>query len=165
MGLWSEWHYATREIGGWIHNHDRTARVIIYSYTNPRVVQCHSYHWPNAFLLLYHTFTCQFNTSFDVTLIFHCLLLALCDDGCSGVFNRVHTHVLPSSQNVTNRERCHSHLKKKSWTVTGSLSFCRTFHPFIQHHDADALHRRTLWNPDVTLLKQAGWYWLLGFEF
>ena len=45
------------------------------------------------------------------------------------------------------------------------LSFCRTFHPFIQHHDADALHRRTLRSPDVTLLTQAGWYGLSGFEF
>ena len=25
------------------------------------------------------------------------------------------------------------------------LSFCHTFHPFIQHHDADDVHRRTLW--------------------
>ena len=35
-----------------------------------------------------------------MTSIFHCLLLALCDDGCSGVLNRVHAqrlHVLPSS--------------------------------------------------------------------
>ena len=38
------------------------------------------------------------------------------------------------------------------------------FHQFIQHHDADAVHRRTLRNPDVTLLKQAGCYGLLGFE-
>ena len=45
------------------------------------------------------------------------------------------------------------------------LSFCRTFHPFLQHHDADAVHRRTLWSPDVTLLTQAGWYGLSGFEF
>ena len=30
MGLWSEWHYTTREID--------EARVIMYSYTNPRVV-------------------------------------------------------------------------------------------------------------------------------
>ena len=27
------------------------------------------------------------------------------------------------------------------------LSFCRTSHPFIQHHDADAVHRRTLRSP------------------
>ena len=45
------------------------------------------------------------------------------------------------------------------------LSFCRTFHRFLQHHDADAVHRRTLWSPDVTLLTQAGWYGLSGFEF
>ena len=44
-------------------------------------------------------------------------------------------------------------------------SFCRTFHPFIQHHDADAVHRHTLRSPDVTLLTQAGWYGLSGFEF
>ena len=27
------------------------------------------------------------------------------------------------------------------------LSFCRTFHPFIQHHDAAAVHRHTLRSP------------------
>ena len=45
------------------------------------------------------------------------------------------------------------------------LSFWRTFHPFIQHHNADAVHRRTLRSPDVTLRTQAGWYGLSGFEF
>ena len=45
------------------------------------------------------------------------------------------------------------------------LSFCRTFHPFIQNYNADAVHRRTLRSPDVTLLTQAGWYGLSGFEF
>ena len=34
------------------------------------------------------------------------------------------------------------------------------FLQFIQHHDADAVHRSTLRNPDVTLLNQAGWYGL-----
>ena len=61
--------------------------------------------------------------------------------------------------------------KMKSWTVTRvimwlfvwswcwskkRLSFCRTFNPFIQHHDADAVHRLTLRSPDVTLLTQTG---------
>ena len=45
------------------------------------------------------------------------------------------------------------------------IEFCRTFHPFIQHHDADVVHRRTLRSPDVTLLTQAGWYGLSGFKF
>ena len=45
------------------------------------------------------------------------------------------------------------------------LSFCRIFHPFIQHRDADAVHRRKLRSPDVTVLTQAGWYGLSGFEF
>ena len=51
------------------------------------------------------------------------------------------------------------------WTWRRSkqgLNFCRTFHQFIQQHDADAVHKR---NPDVTLLKQAVWYELLGFEY
>ena len=39
------------------------------------------------------------------------------------------------------------------------LSFCRTFHPFIQHHNADAVHRRTLRSPDVTLLYTGGLVW------
>ena len=79
---------------------------------------------------------------------------------------------------VPNRERCHTQLKNEImngnqgdhvtlvWTWRQSkqrLGFCHTFHQFIQHHDADALHRRTLRNPDVTLLIQAGWYGLLGF--
>ena len=39
------------------------------------------------------------------------------------------------------------------------LSLCRTFHPFIQHHDTDAIHRCTLRSrPDVTLPTHAGWY-------
>ena len=123
--------------------------------------------------------------SFNVTLVFHCLLLALCDDGCSGVLNRVYAqrlYVLPSSQNLTTREQCHAQLKNEImngnqkdhktfvWTLRRSkqrLIFCRTFHQYIQHHDADAdaEHRHTPRNPDVTLLKQAGWYWVLGFEF
>ena len=37
LGLWSEWHYTTREIGGWIHNDERVTRMIMYPYTNPRV--------------------------------------------------------------------------------------------------------------------------------
>ena len=71
--------------------------------------------------------------------------------------------------------------KMKSWMVTRVVmwllcehsveastdwSICHTFYPFInQHHDADALHRRTTRSPDATLLKQAGWHGLLGFDF
>ena len=54
--------------------------------------------------------------SFNVTLVFHCLLPALCDDGCSGVLNRVYAqrlYVLPSSQNLTTREQCHAQLKNE----------------------------------------------------
>ena len=55
----------------------------------------------------------------------HCLLLALCDDGCSGVFKCVHTqrlHVLPSSQNFAIRERCHAQLKNE--IMNGNQGFC-----------------------------------------
>ena len=48
---------------------------------------------------------------------FHCLLLALCDNGCSGVLNRVHArrlHVLPSLKNVAIRERCHAQLRNEN---------------------------------------------------
>ena len=44
-------------------------------------------------------------------------------------------------------------------------SFCGTFHPVIQHHDADVVHRRTLRSLDVTLLTQAGRYGPSTFEF
>ena len=51
--------------------------------------------------------------------------------------------------------------KMKAWTVTrvivwllceygskqAKIKFCRTFYPFMQHHDADAVHRRTLRSP------------------
>ena len=75
------------------------------------------------------------------------------------------------------------YLNLKSWTVTGHhgdhmtfvltcrrskqrISFCRTFYPFIQHHDIDAVHRRTLRSPGCdTRLKQAGCYGLSGPEF
>ena len=44
------------------------------------------------------------------------------------------------------------------------IEFSRTFHPFIKHHDADAVHRRTPRSLDVTVLTHAGWYGLSGFE-
>ena len=59
MGLWSEWHYTTREIGGWKH-----------------IITSTSGHRPNAFSLLYHTFWCKFKRQhislkfiYNVTLI------------------------------------------------------------------------------------------------
>ena len=70
------------------------------------------------------------------------------------------------------RERHHAQIKNEimngvwSWRRSKQkLSFCRTFHPFIQHHDADTAHRRTLRSPDVTLLTQAGWYGQSSSEF
>ena len=69
------------------------------------------------------------------------------------------------------RERDHAQMKMKSWTVTRVIEaskdwvFCLTFHPSIQHDDADAVHRRTLRSPDVTLLNHAVWYGLSGFAF
>ena len=131
MGLWSEWHYTTRELGGWIHNHERVARVIMYPYTNPRVVQCHSDHRPNAFSLSYHTFWCKFTHQhinlkliYNVTLTSDCLSLALYDNGCSGVLNREHAqrlHVLPSPllrhlQNAWAKSM--RSIEMKSWAVT-----------------------------------------------
>ena len=77
--------------GGWIQNREPVARLILYSYTNPLAVWCHLDHRPNAFSLLYHILNVNLsnNIPFNVTLIFHCLLVALCDDGCSSVLNRV----------------------------------------------------------------------------
>ena len=40
----------------------------------------------------------------------------------------------------------------------------RTFHPFIEHHDADTLYRRNLRSPEATLLKTAAWYGLPGVD-
>ena len=34
------------------------------------------------------------------------------------------------------------------------IDFCRTFRPFIQHHDADIMHRRTIRRTDVQLLNR-----------
>ena len=43
--------------------------------------------------------------------------------------------------------------------------FIAGFFQFILHHDADAVHRRTLQNLYVTLLKRVDWYGLSGFEY
>ena len=167
MALHNEGHW-------WMNTWPRARSASDYvSYNNHRVVWCHSDHRPNVISLLYNNFTCQSNNiSFNVTLLFHCLLLALCDGGPSGVLNRVHAQrlcVLPSSQNFAIRERCHAQLKNEImngnqgdyvtfvWTWRRSKQrFCCTFHQFIQHHDAAGVHGRKLRNPNVTLLKQAG---------
>ena len=147
---------------------------------------------PSRFYIIHLHVSLSNNLSFNVTLNFHCLLLTLCNDGCSGVLNRAQAlrlHVLQSSQNFAIRERCQNfairercHTQLKNETMDGNqgdhvtfvwiwrrskqrFSFCRTFHQFIEHHDADTVHRRTLLNPDVPFLKQADWYGLLGFEF
>ena len=185
MGLWSEWHYTTREIGGWIHNHERVARVIMYPYTNPRVVLCHSDHSLNAFSLLYHTFWCKFTHQhinlkliYNVTLTSDCLSLALYDNGCSGVLNREHAqrlHVLPSPllrhlQNAWAKSK--RSIEMKSWTVTRVIMWHLCQHGVEASKDwVSVAHFNHLFNtpmprtvtdvprsPDVTLLKQAGWY-------
>ena len=123
------------------------------------------------------------HNSFITSHQFDCLLLALYDDGHSGVLNRVHAqrlHVLPSSLFAMS-SKCVSDVmvkwKMKSWTVTRVIMWLLCDHGveaskawvfvahFIHLFNADAVHRRTLRSPDVTLLTQAGWYGLSGFEF
>ena len=178
MGLWSEWHYTTREIGGWIHNHERVARVIMYPYTNPQIPT-------NAFSLLYHTFWCKFTHQhinlkliYNVTLTSDCLSLALYDNGCSGVLNREHAqrlHVLPSPllrhlQNAWAKSM--RSIEMKSWTVTRVIMWHLCQHGVEASKDwVSVAHFNHLFNtsmprtvtdvprsPDVTLLKQTGWY-------
>ena len=75
-----------------------------------------------------------------------------------------HLHVC---ENFTNHERCHAQWKNEIMngnqgdhvTFVGTwrrskqrLSFCCTFYKSIQHHDADAVHLRTLRSPVATLL-------------
>ena len=63
------------------------------------------------------------------------------------------------------REQHHAQMNMKSWTVARVITWlfcehgvetskdwlCRTFHESIKHNDDDAVHRRTLRIPDVTL--------------
>ena len=145
---------------------------------------------PNVFSLLYHTLWCKFKRQhislkfiYNVTLIwlptvgFVRRRLLWCFE------SHARTAVARAAISIVcdvfkMRERRHGQTKNEignqgdhvtfvwSWRRSKQrLSFCRTFHPFIQHHDADAVHRRTLRSPDVTILTLAGWYGLSGFEF
>ena len=113
-----------RLVGGYIYY----AWVIMYLYTNPPVVQCHSDHMPNAFLLLYHALKCDlmhphinFQFSFNIALTFD-PVLALWDNGCSGVLNRrctcCHTY---HCEGFSMHGRWHSKRKMKSRAVTGVI--------------------------------------------
>ena len=141
----------------------------------------------NAFLFWYHAFKCDLvhphiNSwfSFNVALTFDCLL-ALCGNDCSGdLIGRCTCCHLYYFEGLPIHGWWHSQTENKNpssykcdhvayvWTWHRSkqrLSLYRTFRQFIQHHDVDALHRRTLWSPDVTLFIRVGWYALSGFEF
>ena len=37
MGMCSEWHYTTREIGGWRHDNEPVGRVVMSPYANPQM--------------------------------------------------------------------------------------------------------------------------------
>ena len=79
------------------------------------------------------------NISFNVTLIFHCLLLDMCDGGCSGVLNHVHVqrlHEQPSSQNVVIHEWWHAQLK--NWIMNGNQGDHWTF-VWTWHHSKQRL--------------------------
>ena len=147
---------------------------------------------PNAFSLLYHTFWCKFkHQHISSKFIYNVTLIWL---PAAGFVRRWSLWCFESRARAAvaraaifinwdvfkMRERRHGQRKNEimngnqgdhvtfvwSWRRNKQrLSFCRTFHPFIQHHDADAVHRRTLRSPDVTLLTQAGWYGLSGLEF
>ena len=147
---------------------------------------------PNVFSLLYHTFWCKFKRQhislkfiYNVTLIWlptagfvRWWMLWCFESRARAAVARAAIFIVCNVFKM--RERRHGQTKNEimngnqgdhvtfvwSWRRSRQrLSFCRTFHPFIQHHDADAVHRRTLRSPDVTVITQAGWYGLSGFEF
>ena len=132
MSMCSELHYTTRENGGWRHDNEPVGRVVMSPYANPRVVQCHSEHMPNPFLLLYHTFQCEqkSNTHLLKPFITRCLygrqyMQAKHADACSDCLfwtactSRPHVLPLPSRREKSDSWRQAGSVKtvKKSWTV------------------------------------------------
>ena len=136
MGMWSEWHSKTREIGGWIHiitspsGRVRRAGYHMYQYTNPRVMLCHSDHRPNALTLLYHTSWCTLKHQHislkfinNVTLIWlpaagcvrRWLLWCFESRACAAVVRAAIFIVVRYSQCVSD---IMLKWKMKSWTVT-----------------------------------------------
>ena len=126
MGLWTEWHYTRRKICGWVHNHEREARVIMsakrewFCIHTPIPELCNAIQitgqMPSRFYIMPLQDILSNNISYR-HIDFYCLLLALFDNGCSGVLNRVHArplHVLPSLKNFAIRERCHAQLKNEN---------------------------------------------------
>ena len=174
MGLWSEWHYTTREIGGWIHIiTSPSGRVILCIYT-PIPELCNAIkitgQMPSRFYIIPSDVNLSTNISskfiYNVTLI--CLPAAgfvgrwsvWCFESraCAAVARAA---IFIVCDVFKMRERRHGQRKNEimngnqgnhltfvwSWRRSKQrLSFCRTFHPFIQHPDADAVHRRVrLW--------------------
>ena len=112
-------------------------------------------------------------------------MLALYDNGCSGVLNREHAqrlHVLPSPllrhlQNAWAKSK--RSIEMKSWTVTRVIMWHLCQHGVEESKDwVSVAHFNHLFNtpmprtvadvprsPGVTLLKQAGIHGLWGFEF
>ena len=192
MGLWSEWHFTTKEIGGWINNHEPDRASDYESITNPRVVYCHSDHrpMPSRFYIIpfdvnlstdisvfnpiitshYYFAACCWLCATMVALVFWivctrsgctychiycCEVLKSCKQYHAQMKNEIMSDI--QSDHVTFVWTWHRS-KQRLWSR-------RAFHPFIQHHDADTLYRRTLRSPEATLLKTAAWYGLSGVEF
>ena len=172
MGLWSEWHYTMREIGGWIH-------IICIHTPIPELCDAIQITSQMPFSLLYHTLWCKFkHQHISLKFIHNVTLIWLPAAGfiwrwllwCFESHARLavaHAAIFIVCDVFQIRERHHAQIKNEimdgyqgdhvtfvwSWCQSKQrLSFCCTFYPFIQHHDAHVLHRRTLWSPDVTLL-------------
>ena len=128
----SEWHYTTREIGGWRHDNEPVGRVVMSPYANPRVMP----FWTHAKCLLAfisylpmwikakYTFI---KTVYSPRFYGGPYLQAKHADVCSGVLfwtactRRPHVLSLPSSSGCEKsdswRQARSVKTAKKSWTV------------------------------------------------
>ena len=74
-----------------------------------------------------------------------------CHLHCCEVFKMHERHHAQMKSEIMNGNQGDHVTFVSSWRRSKQgLSFCRTFHPFIQHHDADAAHRRTLRSPEIS---------------
>ena len=152
MGLWSEWYYTTSKIVDGYNKHDPVrAGDYVAIHRSPSL---------STNIAFYDSF---------ITSRKYCLpaagfmsrLLLWCFEFCA------HAAVARAAIFIVKFSKCVNEImfkcKMKSWTVTGvimwlcvnmaaskeaQIEFCRQFHPFIQQHNADVVHRRSLRGPD-----------------
>ena len=116
-----------------------SGQVIMYPSTNPRIVKCHSDHRPKNLSLLYHT--CILNRM-------HAQRLHMLPSSFLQSFQKCVTISCPMKNEIMNGNQGGHVTYVWTWRRSKQiLNFCRTFHPFIQHHDSDAVYRRTHRSP------------------